>query len=235
MSFKWHCQLSDQVLKASCQLCDMMHGMNVQELRDQLQSHQMERIPFNQVPPAAVLIPLVTGVNGEWDVVLEVRAAHITQGGEVSLPGGRIEDGESGEEAAVRETVEELFIAAGQVEVICPMVVTTGPRGRDVYAYLGVLTDYQGTFSPSEVDHVLTVPLRTFYEAVPQIGSIDLIGRAHDDFPSDLLSQEQGPWFHSIPRSFYFYETQDHVIWGLTALILREAARIVYGDEHQTR
>lgn len=211
----------------------MIPNMNINELRERLNNHSMERIPFNQVPPAAVLIPLVESSNGEWDVVLEVRAAHITQGGEVSLPGGRIEDGESGEEAAVRETAEELFIAVGQVEVICPMVVTTGPRGRDVYAYLGVLTDYHGTFSASEVDHVLTVPLRTFYEVVPQIGSIDLIGKAHDDFPSDLLAQEQGPWFHSIPRSFYFYETQGHVIWGLTALILREAARIIYGDEYQ--
>lgn len=195
----------------------------------------MERIPFSKVPPAAVLIPLVAGVNGEWEVVLEVRAANITQGGEVSLPGGRIEDGESGEAAAVRETAEELLVSADQIEVICPMVVTTGPRGRDVYSYLGTLSDYHGTFSASEVDHILTVPLRMFYDTEPRIGNIDLIGKAHEDFPVELLRGEQGPWFHSIPRSFYFYEAQGHVIWGLTALILREAARIVYGDEYQAR
>lgn len=212
-----------------------MQNMNIQELRNQLQMHRIERIPLNTVPPAAVLIPLVPKANGEWDVVLEVRAANITQGGEVSLPGGRIEDGESCEEAAVRETAEELLIDPCQIEVICPMVSAIGPGGRDVYAYLGTLTDYQGTFSASEVDHVLQVPFRHFYEAAPRIGDIDLIGKAHDDFPIELLRGERGPWFHSIPRSFYFYETQDHVIWGLTALILREAARIVYGDEYKAR
>lgn len=211
-----------------------MQGMNTNELREQLKSHHMERIPFNKVPPAAVLIPLVEGANGEWDVILEVRAANITQGGEVSLPGGRIEDGESGQAAAVRETAEELLVDSGQIEVICPMVVTTGPRGRDVYSYLGMLSDYQETYSTDEVDHVLTVPFRYFYETDPRIGNIDLYSKAHDDFPGELLTQESGPWFHKIPRSFYFYETQGHVIWGLTALILREAARIVYGDEHQT-
>lgn len=212
-----------------------MQGMNANELREQLQSHRLERIPFNKVPPAAVLIPLIADGNGEWDVVLEVRAANITQGGEVSCPGGRMEDGESGEAAAVRETAEELLMDPAQIEVICPMVVTAGPRGRDVYSYLGVLTGYQGTYSADEVDHILRVPFRYFYNTVPATGNIDLIGKAHDDFPASLLQGEQGPWFHTIPRSFYFYETQDHVIWGLTALILREAARIVYGDECTAR
>lgn len=207
--------------------------MNRDALQQYLQHHEMERIPLNEVPPAAVLIPLVPGREGDWDVVLEVRAAHITQGGEVSLPGGRIERGESGEAAAVRETAEELLLDRDQIEVICPMVSANGPRGREVYSYLGFLEDYHGTFSADEVDHILTVPLRYFYDTEPGTGDIDLIGKAHEDFPSGLLSFEQGPWFHSISRRFYFYEAQDHVIWGLTALILREAARIVYGDEHQ--
>lgn len=193
----------------------------------------MERLPFSKVPPAAVLIPLVPGSDGEWDVILEVRAANITQGGEVSLPGGRMEDGESGEAAAIRETAEELLLHPRQITVICPMVAATGPRGRDVYSYLGILTEYHDTFSSCEVDHILRVSFRHFYETTPRTGDIDLIGRAHDDFPIELMRGEQGPWFHSIPRRFYFYESQGHVIWGLTALILKEAARIVYGNEYQ--
>lgn len=194
----------------------------------------MERIPLNAVPPAAVLIPLIEGEEGELEVVLEVRAAQITQGGEVSFPGGRIEPGEASEETAIRETCEELLLDRNQVEVICPMVNTVGPKGREIYSYLGILKDYKGTYSESEVDHILKIPFRYFYETEPLVGDIDLIGVAHEDFPSALLAREQGPWFHKMQRSFYFYVDQDPVIWGLTALILRESARIIYGNEHQT-
>lgn len=210
----------------------MMQIMNIDELRMITHNYAMKRIPLNQKRPAAVLIPLVPGTDREWNVVLEVRAAAITQGGEVSLPGGRIEPGESGEEAAIRETTEELLIDSARIEVLCPMFQASGPGGREVYSYLGILSEYQGTYSAAEVDHILMVPLRYFYETRPIESDVELVCIAHDNFPRELLTWETGPLFHNIKRNMYFYQTQDHVIWGFTAMILKETAERIYGHEH---
>ena len=77
----------------------------------------------------AVLIPLVEK-EGELHILFEVRQAGIRQGGEICFPGGMIEEGETAEEAAVRETAEELLIPAEKIEVIAPMHVMSGPGGR---------------------------------------------------------------------------------------------------------
>ena len=63
----------------------------------------------------AVLIPLVEK-EGEWSILFEVRQTGIRQGGEICFPGGRIEEHETVEEAAVRETSEELLISPEKIE-----------------------------------------------------------------------------------------------------------------------
>jgi hypothetical protein len=41
-----------------------------------------------------------------------------------------------------------------------------------------------------------------------------------EDFPFDLIPGGRDyPW-RKIPRTFYFYETQGGVIWGMTAELL---------------
>lgn len=47
----------------------------------------------------------------------EIRSQHVSQPGEVSFPGGRVEEGETYQQAAIRETVEELNIEPEQVHV----------------------------------------------------------------------------------------------------------------------
>lgn len=209
--------------------------MNKQDVANKLRDHGLEWMPVNKTRDAAVLIPLIQRGDDYLDVVLEVRAGNITQGGEVCLPGGVIEEGETTRDAAIRETCEELLVDPSQIEVICPMVATGGPLGRVVESYLGTIENYNGTYAETEVDHILTVPLRFFYSAEPIVGDIDLIAQIRDNFPTHLLEREKGPWFSNVPRSYYFYEFKGHVIWGLTASILRETARIIYGDEHPTR
>ncbi|MBQ1630012.1 MAG: NUDIX domain-containing protein, partial [Firmicutes bacterium] len=55
----------------------------------------------------AVLMPLVK-VNGEICFLFEVRSQDVAQPGDVCFPGGRIEEGETVVEAAVREAREEI-------------------------------------------------------------------------------------------------------------------------------
>ena len=173
----------------------------------------------------AVLIPLVEK-EGEIHILFEVRQAGIRQGGEICFPGGMIEEGETAEEAAVRETAEELLSPEEKIEV---MHIMSGPGGARIYSCLGILHEYQGTYSIQEVDHTFTVPLSWFAAHAPRTSIGAMAVETAEDFPFDLLpGGREYPW-HKIPRRFYFYESEGGVIWGITAQLLYHALEILLG------
>src|SRR5699024_649401 len=84
-------------------------------LQDNLLSFIGEATAFR----AAIMIPLVL-VDGEWHVLFQVRALTLRkQPGDISFPGGKIDvTDKTPEDAAVRETHEELGVAKAAIEVI---------------------------------------------------------------------------------------------------------------------
>ena len=177
----------------------------------------------------AVLIPLVETV-GELGILFEVRQSGIRQGGEICFPGGRIEENETAEEAAVRETSEELLIPRDKIEVIAPMHAMTGPGGAKISSCLGILHDYEGTYSGQEVERVFCVPLSWFALHEPRISNAAMVVKTPEDFPYELLpGGADYPW-HRIPRRFYFYESEGGVIWGITAQLLYHCLKVILGD-----
>lgn len=203
----------------------------LEEIRQNTDGRRLEEIrPVKR--SNAVLIPLVEE-RGELSILFEVRQTGIRQGGEICFPGGMIEKGENIQEAAARETSEELLLPAENIEVIAPMHSMSGPGGARISSCLGILHDYQGTFSKEEVDHVFTVPLRWFAAHPPRISSGEMAVRTAEDFPYELLPGGRNyPW-RSIPRRFYFYESEGGVIWGITAELLYHALKVLLGEEGQ--
>ena len=178
----------------------------------------------------AVLIPLVE-TGGELSILFEVRQTGIRQGGEICFPGGRIEENETEEGAAVRETSEELLIPREKIEVIAPMHTMTGPGGAKISSCLGILHDYEGTYSGQEVERVFCVPLSWFASHKPVISNASIVVKSPVDFPSVLVpGGENYPW-HSIPRRFYFYESGGGVIWGITAQLLYHCLKVILSDD----
>lgn len=168
---------------------------------------------------AAVLLPLVRTPEG-CDLLFEVRSPGIRQGGEICFPGGSVEKSETSEEAAARETREELLLARESVSVLAPLHVIQGPGGRKVTSFLGLLSDYQGTFSKDEVARILRIPLRELLGAKPERAQADVTPRPPENFPFDRIPGGRNyPW-QSVPRTYYFYDTPEGTIWGMTAELL---------------
>lgn len=173
---------------------------------------------------AAVLIPLVETIEG-LAIVLEVRARTlVVQPGEVCLPGGGVEPGETPQEAAVRETCEELLVGHEQIELLGELDTFDGPGGRALHAFVAKLSGYQGTFSPDEVDRTFVLPLQWLLDNDPEVYRVSLVPHYPDDYPWELVPGGRNyPWrarMNEVP----FYLGTDPLVWGATARVLRAFA-----------
>ena len=178
---------------------------------------------------AAVLIPLVETREGS-EIILERRAMHLKrQPGEICLPGGGIltQNGEAierPEEAAVRETMEELLVSREQIGPLQALPVQMGPDGADVYPFAATLHDYRDTFSEAEVAEVLRIPADFFLHTAPEAYAVDLVTVAREGFPYERIPGGRDYPFRKKEQWIYFYEYEGITIWGLTARILKNWA-----------
>lgn len=196
--------------------------MNLNQIKKAVKGNTQEIILPDAPRFTAVLIPLVE-IAGKIHVVFEIRGDGIAQAGEVSFPGGHVEQGETAEHAAVRETCEELLILQEQVEILAPMHRMTDRGNLIVDSFLGVIHNYNGSYSKDEVSGIFTVPLDMLLEYEPEIYSAETVLNPGDNFPFDIIPGGRNYQFIHFPKRFYFYRTQDAVIWGLTAELLYHA------------
>ncbi|WP_237060084.1 NUDIX hydrolase [Microbulbifer sediminum] len=170
-------------------------------LREQLES----RVPHKPdlTGHAAVLLALTDEADPE--VILTLRSANLsTHSGEVSLPGGRWEPGDSSlQQTALRETQEEVGIPPEAVRVLGPLWSRTTRWNVHVTPWLGVVApDIQLTPNPGELDAIFRVPLSFFLDD-PRIRT-------------DRITIDE----HAIYLPAYQF--QEYEIWGFTAGVLTE-------------
>ena len=198
--------------------------MELKDIRATVSEHSAEYIFPDNTHFTAVLIPVLER-DGEAQILFEVRSGNVAQAGEVSFPGGHLEPGESAQQAAVRESCEELLLSPEQVEILAPMH-RMADRGRLVIdSFLGVLHGYEGSFLPDEVERTFTVPVKWFLENEPEIYPAEMVVSTTDDFPYELIPGGKDYRFLRFPKQFYFYRVQGEVIWGITAELLYHAVR----------
>jgi len=184
---------------------------------------------------SAVLVPLCF-LAGEWRLLFEERTAGIRQGGEVCFPGGFMDfrQGETPEEAAVRETEEELGLGAGRIRLAGRLDTVIGPAGMLVEPVVGLLDlsaleDLRP--NPAEVARVFTVPLNWFRCHRPEMYTVQMVvepfrrepdGKLTVTFPARELGvpeQYQHPW-PGTTIHVPVYRTPEAVVWGITARIV---------------
>lgn len=198
----------------------------------EIQQMMANRIPgplgMRNVQQYAVFLPLVQK-DGAWQVLFQERAYHLRrQPGEICFPGGRIEsDDRSAEEAAIRETYEELGLAEGDLECFGPLDYLVEPH-RIVYPFAGRIVN-EGNIRPNrdEVESIFYVPLEQLKRMKPDIHTADLYVHPKDDFPFDKTPNDrERPWQRG-ELELYFYTYENYTIWGLTARILYHFLELV--------
>ena len=200
----------------------------MKNLKEILAQHEPAFIGMDQCHQAAVCIPLLKNASGGYDVLFEVRAATIAhQPGDVCLPGGMVEKGESPREAALRELQEELLLNKDQICYLGDMDKLYTGSSLIMYSFAAEVTEYQNTFSPAEVDEVFQVPLEFFLHTEPKCYVTYAKVEPGENFPYELICGGREYNWRSRKEDVCFYQYEGHVIWGLTAKVIRAFAEVV--------
>ena len=131
--------------------------------------------------------------------------------GQVGLPGGAREAGEALEETALRETEEEIGVPRGAVEILGTLSrILISRSGFSVLPFVG-WTPVQPSYSlqRSEVDALFEAPLSSLLEE----GS---------ESEAEVIVEGE---LRSVPC----YSIAGRIVWGATAMILSELARVLEG------
>ena len=115
---------------------------------------------WNTMKKAAVAI-LMVDIDNETNIIFEVRALHMrSQPGDISFPGGKIEDDESAENAVKREVCEELGLNINDFEIVTPLNLLVTHYGLIVHPFLGYVKNYNNIkINTDEVDHIFLTSL----------------------------------------------------------------------------
>ena len=167
---------------------------------------------------SAVLALLAPGEFGA-EILLTRRSTKLSNHqGEISFPGGRVDEGESIVEAALRETHEEVGVPQQLVQVHAELSPLSTFVSRSYIVPVVATVDEKPPLSISahEVERALWVPLAELVR-------------------SDTFSWE---WWNfdrvEVPgdRPMFFFHLDDETIWGATARMLHELLCVIHGVNH---
>ncbi|MCQ4637086.1 CoA pyrophosphatase [Anaerovorax odorimutans] len=182
----------------------------------------------------SVLVPLVQK-DGELYLLYEVRAEHMKrQPGEVCFPGGQVEDGESFEACAVRETMEELGIGREDIQVISQLDTLYTYSNFTMFSFLGTIKEeslWQPELNPDEVKEIFLVPLSYLWEHEPAVYKMKVAPMVGEDFPYEKIKFSKGYNWRKGTTEVPIYEFENRVIWGLTGRITRNFIETLKSQE----
>ena len=158
--------------------------------------------PYRPLRPAAVLIPVVDR-DGDLSVIFTRRTDHLPDhAGQISFPGGRIEaDDQSPEDAALRETEEEIGLPRSRVEILGRLDRYDVRTGFSVTPVVGLVEPpFELVPDAHEVAETFEVPLAFLLDP-----------ENHQRHERKVDGQD---------RHFYAVPYGNHFIWGATAGML---------------
>jgi 8-oxo-dGTP pyrophosphatase MutT (NUDIX family) len=185
-------------------------GLTAQiKLAPEVRVESLRATPPADARTAGVLI-LLYQQAGAWYFPLIKRAEDgLTHGGQISLPGGSQEPGESLQETARREACEEIGAACADVEVLGQLSTIYIPPSNFLVTPTVGYADRRPDFQcdPREVAELIEAPLSTLFD--PQV-------------------MKREPWtLRGTTVEVPFYQVGPHKVWGATAMILSEFSLVL--------
>jgi 8-oxo-dGTP pyrophosphatase MutT (NUDIX family) len=166
--------------------------------------------------PAAALL-LVYPHDGSWHVPLTVRGSRLRHHtGQVSLPGGRLDPGESVEQAALREAHEEIGVDPRSVELLGRLTpLPIAASAHLLHPVVGVASARPAfAVAEHEVERLIEVPVTSFQHA----NVVQWEERKHSLPPHPIMD---------VP----YFDVDGLRIWGATAMVLAEFLALVAESE----
>lgn len=157
----------------------------------------------------AAVLALIFPVGGEPHLLLTVRGSTMRQHtGQVALPGGRLEPGESPADGALREAEEEVGIRPASVQIVGLLTPLHVPVSRFLVHPIVGVADGELTFrvAETEVARVLEVPLDALLE------------RSNLRTETRTIVHEG----RTTPMLVPFFAVGGEKVWGATAMIVAE-------------
>lgn len=156
-------------------------------------------VPAGPLRPAAVLVPIVMRAEG-LTMLLTQRTDHLHHHpGQVSFPGGRVEEEDASPvDTALRETEEEIGLARRHVELLGALPSYRTGTGFEVVPVVGLIAPpFELALDDFEVAEAFEVPLSFLLDSGNhQRHSMEVRGRLRE--------------YYAMPYGRYF-------IWGATA------------------
>jgi len=127
--------------------------------------------------------------------------------GQIALPGGRIEKGETALETALRETWEEIGITSGQIEILGSLSEIYVQVSRfQIHPFVGWIEKIpQFVINKNEVEKMIYFPLKNMKNSLAEVELETITGTL------------------KVPC----FKFEDEIIWGATAMILSEFADVL--------
>lgn len=166
--------------------------------------------PTRKIAIKSAVLILLFPEGGDWLFFLTERSHNVEHHqGQISLPGGAMEEGESFQDTALRETEEELGVDTSVIEVIgelTPLFIpVSGFEVHPIVGWSGAVPQIKP--DTVEVDRVYKVSLKELCRP-------------------DVIKKENrtiGGYSVTVP----FFDFPDVEVWGATATILSEFKEIL--------
>lgn len=159
--------------------------------------------------PAGVLVLFYPFQAGIFLVLIKRSGQVRYHQHQISFPGGQKEEGESIEQAALREAREELDINPGQIKLagrLTPLFIEISNYClQPVVATAGHRPDFKP--NPQEVAEIIELPLSHLLDP--------------------LNKKEEWQWLRGRSVLIPYYEFNGYQIWGATAMVLSELIDIL--------
>ena len=158
-------------------------------------------------PKEAAVMMLMYPKNGQTHLVLIIRNTYPgIHSSQIAFPGGKVEtDDISIVHTALRETQEEIGIAADKIEIIREFSkIYIPPSNFMVYPFLGYSRE-ELIFSPdsSEVAGIIELSLKDFLD-------------------ENNIVNKRMTTSYSLDISVPAFKIQEHFVWGATAMMMSE-------------